>query len=70
LIEAVGLKGTRIGEAGISELHANFFVNYGGATASQVYQLIQTAQKAVKDQFGISLELEIELIGVWDKSHE
>ena len=70
LIEAVGLKGTRIGEAGISDLHANFFVNYGGATASQVYELIQTARQKVHDQFGIALELEIEIIGEWNQRNE
>jgi len=70
LIEASGLKGTRLGEAGISDLHANFFVNYGGATARQVVQLIQTAQQTVKDKFDVALELEIELVGEWDRSHE
>lgn len=70
LIEAAGLKGTRLGEAGISELHANFFVNYGGATASQVYRLIQTARSKVKAQFGVELELEIELVGEWEEAHE
>ena len=70
LIEASGLKGTRLGEAGISDLHANFFVNHGGATASQVVQLIQTAQQTVKEKFDVALELEIELVGEWDRSHE
>lgn len=70
LIEAAGLKGTRVGDAGISDLHANFFVNYGGATASQVYQLIQNARSKVKEQFGIELELEIELIGDWNQADE
>lgn len=63
LIEAAGLKGKRIGGAEISPLHANFFVNHGNATAADIYQLIQLAQRAVADKSGIQLELEIELIG-------
>lgn len=66
LIEAAGLKGTRRGEAQISELHANFFVNLGQASASDVYALIRLAQEVVSQQFGIQLELEIEIIGEWD----
>lgn len=65
LIEAAGLKGTRIGGAEISSTHANFFVNYEGATASDVAKLIQTAQEKVKEKFGIELELEIALVGEW-----
>lgn len=66
LIEAVGLKGYRIGQAQISTLHANFFQNLGGATATDVMSLIQTAQAAVEAKFGVKLELEIEVVGgVW-----
>lgn len=63
LIEACGLKGARHGNAQISEKHANFIVNLGGAKASDVLALIRLAQCAVKDKFGIGLELEIKLIG-------
>jgi UDP-N-acetylmuramate dehydrogenase len=63
LIEAVGLKGYRQGQAQISTVHANFFQNLGGATATEVAALIQTARTAVKQNFGIELELEVELIG-------
>lgn len=63
LIEAVGLKGYRIGQAQISPIHANFFQNLGGASATEVMGLIQTAQAAVEAKFGIKLELEIEVIG-------
>lgn len=63
LIEAAGLKGTRIGNARISTVHANFFVNLGGATAADVQALIDLARKRVQEQFGVELELEIELIG-------
>ncbi len=63
LIEAAGLKGMRRGDAEISPLHANFFINHGGASAADIYALIRAAQQAVAEQFGVQLELEIELIG-------
>jgi UDP-N-acetylmuramate dehydrogenase len=63
LIEAAGLKGKQIGGVMISPIHANFFVNTGGGTASDYLALIQLAKKTVHDQFGIDLELEVELIG-------
>ena len=63
LIDQCGLKGTRIGDAEISTVHANFFVNHGQATASEVKALIDLAQWRVKEKFGIALELEIELLG-------
>ena len=67
LIEAAGLKGTTAGGAMISPIHANFFVNVtGAAKASDVKALIDLAHKAVLEQFGVNLELEIELIGEWD----
>jgi UDP-N-acetylmuramate dehydrogenase len=66
LIEQAGLRGYRIGGAQISELHGNFFMNTGGATAADVWALIEHARAEVKRQFGVALELEIELIGTWD----
>ena len=66
LIEAVGLKGKRIGEAQISPVHANFFVNTGNATASDIYALISLARQTVAQKTGVNLELEIELVGTWD----
>jgi len=65
LIEAAGLKGKRIGNATISTQHANFFINDHATKAADMYKLIELAQKAVLDQFGIKLELEVELIGEW-----
>jgi UDP-N-acetylmuramate dehydrogenase len=65
LIEAAGLKGRKQGGAQISPTHANFIVNVGGATAADVLSLIQAARRAVKDRFGIDLELEIEFLGDW-----
>jgi UDP-N-acetylmuramate dehydrogenase len=65
LIEAAGLKGTRIGNAEISPLHANFFINHANTTAEDIRALIRLAQQTVKEKFGVELELEIELIGEW-----
>jgi UDP-N-acetylmuramate dehydrogenase len=65
LIEAAGLKGTRRGGAEISPVHANFIVNCGGATAMDVKALIDLARETVQAQFGVTLELEIELLGDW-----
>ena len=66
LIEAAGLKGERRGEAEISSMHANFFVNHGGATAADVYALIELAQQRVAEKFDVELELEVELLGDWE----
>lgn len=62
LLEAAGLKGTQIGQAQISPQHANFFINLGGATADDMKRLIDLARDRVYAQFGIELELEIELL--------
>lgn len=64
LIEASGLKGFRIGGAEISPMHANYFVNTGGATAADVVALIAHARRAVEEGFGIRLETEVKLISV------
>lgn len=63
LVEAVGLKGRRIGGAQISEQHANFIVNRGRATAKEVLQLIRLIGKCVEEQKGITLELELRIVG-------
>ncbi len=68
LIDEAGLKGTRSGDAEISTVHANFFINHGGASAQDVYALICKAQEAVSEKFNVSLELEIELIGEWEET--
>ena len=65
LIEEAGLKGTKIGGAEISDVHANFVVNTGTATAADVKGLIDLAHRSVQEGSGISLELEIELLGRW-----
>jgi UDP-N-acetylmuramate dehydrogenase len=59
------LKGTRKGGAEISTVHANFIVNHGDASAADVRALIELAREAVWAQFGVALELEIELVGEW-----
>ena len=63
LIEAVGLKGHRIGGALWSDVHANFVVNAGGATARDVLGLLNLARTRVKERFGIALEAEVRLVG-------
>ena len=65
LIEEAGLKGARSGQATISEQHANFIVNPGGATAADVYALMRRAQTAVFERSGVWLRPEIELFGRW-----
>ncbi len=62
LIEAVGLKGARVGAAEISPMHANYFVNTGGATAANVRELIALARRSVRQRFGVSLETEVKLV--------
>jgi UDP-N-acetylmuramate dehydrogenase len=65
LIEAAGLKGTRLGQAQISPVHANFIVNLGGATAAEVVALVALARRTVRERFGVELELEVEPRGDW-----
>ncbi len=63
LIEEAGLKGLVHGKAQISQRHANFIVNLGGASASDVAALIKEAHNRVYERFGVDLELEVELRG-------
>lgn len=62
LIEECGLKGKNIGGAEVSEKHAGFIINKGGATAMDVLSLIQLVQKTVKDEKGVMLEPEVRII--------
>jgi UDP-N-acetylmuramate dehydrogenase len=59
-----------VGDAVISEKHANFFINEGNATAEDVRVLIAEAWHAVREQFGVELELEVELVGDWQFDDE
>lgn len=65
LLEQAGMKGKAHGKARISERHANFIVNIGGASAADVAALISQARNRVQEQFGVALELEVELRGEW-----
>lgn len=63
LVDAAGLKGTRVGDAQVSEKHANFMVNVGHARAADVLSLIRKVRAAVKKQSGVTLELELKVVG-------
>ncbi len=63
LIEQAGCKGMRVGDALVSEKHANFIVNLGEATASDVLQLISRIKQLVLEKFNIELKLEVQVIG-------
>lgn len=63
LIEAVGLKGHRVGGAQISPMHANFIANTGGASAADVCALMREAQRRVREASGIRLEPEVHIVG-------
>ena len=65
LIDGVGLRGERCGDAAISDLHCNFFVNYGQARAADVAWLVNEAERRVLDQFGVRLEREVAFVGEW-----
>ena len=65
LIDVVGLKGARVGRARISERHANFIVNEGGASAEDVKGLMDLAQRVVWERSGIWLEPEVRFVGTW-----
>lgn len=68
LIDTAGLKGFRVGGASISDKHANFFINDDTATAENIRGLIAEAWNSVREQFGIEMELEVELVGDWEFS--
>jgi len=65
LIGLAGLRGYRLGGAGISSKHANFIVNYGGAKAADVLRLMELVQKRVLKECGVSLEPEVRMVGEW-----
>jgi len=65
LIEAAGLKGTRVGGVQVSPVHANFFINDGTGTPEDYLKLIRLVQSTVAGKFGVNLDLEIELLGSW-----
>jgi UDP-N-acetylmuramate dehydrogenase len=63
LIEQAGLKGYCEGKAKISEKHANFIVNTGNASSTDIWKLMRYIQQTIKNKYNITLEPEIELIG-------
>lgn len=63
LIQDAGLKGLSVGGAQVSPLHSGFIVNTGDATATDIVQLMEVVQATVLDQFGVSLEPEVRIIG-------
>ena len=67
LIQDAGLKGYTVGGAMVSEKHAGFVINQGGATAEEVRFLIRQVQKKVRDQFGVTLETEVRFLGFDDE---
>jgi UDP-N-acetylmuramate dehydrogenase len=63
LIESAGLKGCCVGKACVSEKHANFIVNLGGATAAEIESLIEQVRNEVKQRHGVELQREVHIIG-------
>lgn len=63
LIEDCGLKGLRVGGAAVSEKHAGFVINLGGATAADILELEERVKNAVLEKFGVTLEREVRVIG-------
>jgi UDP-N-acetylmuramate dehydrogenase len=61
LIDQAGLKGCQIGGAMVSEVHANFIINTGSATAADIYELMNLVREKVHDRFGVLLEPEVKL---------
>ena len=66
LLEAAGMKGRSSGDASVSPVHANWIINRGNATASDVVSLIREGQASVRARTGIRLQLEVLFLGGWD----
>jgi UDP-N-acetylmuramate dehydrogenase len=65
LLDELGLKGSRIGNAQIAPYHANIIINLGGASAIDVYRLVQKAREEARRRLHVELEPEIQFIGEW-----
>jgi UDP-N-acetylmuramate dehydrogenase len=63
VIEAAGLKGTRVGQIEVSPVHANYFVNLGDGTAEDALKLMEIVRETVRERLGIELEPEVRIIG-------
>ena len=66
LIDQTGLKGTKVGKMAVSDKHANFMVNLGGASAMDVWNLVKLVRRRVKQKFGITLKPEVFFVGEQD----
>jgi UDP-N-acetylmuramate dehydrogenase len=63
VIEAAGLKGTRVGQVEVSPVHANYFVNLGGATSQEALELMVLVREKVREKLGVELEPEVRVLG-------
>jgi UDP-N-acetylenolpyruvoylglucosamine reductase len=63
LVDELGLKNSRVGNARVSDVHGNFIVNDGSATAAEVLQLIENIKSVARTERGIELETEVEIVG-------
>jgi UDP-N-acetylmuramate dehydrogenase len=63
VIEAAGLKGTRVGRIEVSPVHANYFVNLGGGTSGEALELMALVREKVRERLGIDLEPEVRVLG-------
>ena len=63
LVDELGLKNARVGKARVSEVHGNFIVNDGGATAAEMLELIEKIKNAAREKRGIELETEVQIVG-------
>jgi UDP-N-acetylenolpyruvoylglucosamine reductase len=64
LIDELGLKGQRMGQAVISEIHGNFIINQGGASAQDVLNLMELVRKRAREDRGVELEIEVQRLGL------
>ena len=67
LVEELGLKNRKVGAARVSEIHGNFIINEGGARSQDVLQLIGEIQSIAKEQRGIELQTEVQIVGIDDE---
>jgi UDP-N-acetylenolpyruvoylglucosamine reductase len=62
-VDDLGLKGKRVGQVVVSQVHGNFFVNEGGATAREVLDLVTEIKEVAQRERGVQLEMEVKVIG-------
>ena len=70
LIQDAGLKGYRVGGAQVSEKHSGFVINRGGATAGEIMRLCRDVQRIVREQTGVTLEMEVKTLGEFEEPEE